>query len=212
MQTKLILILVGLFVATLPGAARAQNISDSELYQQALEQIIEHDHPKQFAVWDQAISASVLASVIVPRHSPNSQFLRSMRGVTADLELTLLYNSIDARGLSGEAYVRRLNNFDVKTAEGQFLGFSDKTKLQQMEESASHLGIDQKPLVIGFSRVGYKLERGQLHALFYTEIGLLGEESSYGGEGFLFVKQDGKWHLKSHAYLWQGQSNPFWKW
>jgi hypothetical protein len=212
MQTKLIFIFVGLCVAALSGAARAQNISDNDLYQQALKQIIEHDHPKQFAIWDQAISASVIASERVPRHTPNYQFMQSMQGVTAGLELALLYNSIDARGLSGEAYDRRLNNFDVKTAEGQFLGFSDKTKLQQMEVSANHLSIDQKPLVIGFSRVGYKLEKGQQYALFYTEIGLLGAESSYGGEGFLFARQGDKWQLKSHAYLWQGPSNPFWKW
>ena len=188
-----------------------QSDTDNLLYQKVLKQIVEHDNPKQFAIWNDVIPANIFASQRTPRHLPDHQFSRYMSGVTPDMELSLLYKGIDTRGLLGNPRNTQLLPLETNIVGHEFIGFLDTTELQRIESTSNQTLTSPRPLVIGFSRVGYQLEQKKLYALLYTEVGLLSPDGPYGGEGFLFVKQGEEWIMKTHTYLWQGWSTPFWR-
>jgi hypothetical protein len=213
MRNSRTLVAILLILSALPTPSIAAGPDDDKLIRKkVLDIIVEHQHPKRFVIWDSEIRSNVIASQRVPRHSGNYQFIRSLKGVTPKLELQLIYNNLDVRFIDGSTYDHRLEPFLAPDDSGMFVGYIGSNELKRLEGTSTKSQTSDVPLIVGLSAVAYGVEKRVSRALIYAEHGLLRPGSSYGGEGFLFVRQNDEWKLEDHAYLWDGSSTPFWRW
>lgn len=201
---------LGLVFAAISGTTHAHNSNDDLIYSKALDDIVAHEHPEHWVIWNRTISAEVFSSERVPRQAPDFQFTRSIEGVTPSLELSLVNRNLNSLTLSGATRDDPLN-FPGAAMKSGFAGLLASSGLEDLEHSTDQRLPNQAPIVIGFSRVGYSIEHHQLHALVYAEVGLLVPNGPYGGQGFFYVRKDDGWKLEGHAYLWQGVTRPFWR-
>lgn len=213
MRNSRTLVAILLLLSALPTPSIAAGPDDDKLIRKkVLDIIVQHEHPKRFVIWDSEIRSNVIASERVPRHSGNFQFIRAMKKVTPKLELQLIYNNLDVRFIDGSTYDHHLDPFLASDASGTFVGHLGANELKRLEGASTQSPSSDVPLVVGFSAIAYGVENRVSRALIYTEVGMLRPGSSYGGEGFLFVRQDDEWKLEDHAYLWDGSITPFWRW
>lgn len=176
--------------------------ADASLYRYVLKDIFEHDKPRTFAVWDHPISSETMSTPRVPRHEPYRQLVRSLRGLPAELEQTLLASA------AGHGTDDALPKFDVPASAAAFSGFLDSARLKQAERAADSTDPASRLIAVGFSRVAYA-DRGR-SALMYAETCLSGSDELCGATGYWFVKAGSGWRLKRRTHLWQGVTDPFW--
>jgi hypothetical protein len=71
-----------------PVPAHAES-PDAVIYSQTLKFLLDHDQPKNFAVWSKTIDPVAMTTPRVPRHEPMLQFSRELRGLRKDMEKRL---------------------------------------------------------------------------------------------------------------------------
>ncbi|MGK5024515.1 hypothetical protein [Janthinobacterium sp. RB2R34] len=176
--------------------------ADGGLYRDVLKVIFTHQKPQNFAVWDQKIGSATMMVPRVPRHDPEHQLARSLPGLPAELEDTLL-----APGSGGDAD-NSIPRFDVPASTAAFSGFLGRDKLERAEMAADPKNAKSWLTTVGFSKIAYA-NNGH-SALIYAETCLNGSGELCGATGFWFVQAGAQWRLKRSADLWQGVTEPFW--
>lgn len=176
--------------------AQAQTVDD-ELYGSALKVILkENKESSEFVVWDRSISSKAITTPRLPNQEPYRQFQRSLPGVGANLENMLLSANSDASD-------RKMVAFKLERPAMPFSGFVNRASLKQYELQDKH-----SMLVIGFSKTAY--DPSGRDAILYAEECSPGADNYCNGDGFWFVKNGSKWHLKKSAGFWGGPVKPFW--
>lgn len=187
----------------LAGTAHADSsvaafTADQKIYQVVLDQVIKHEAPERFVVWDTAIPSETILLPRVPRHLPEKQFTSRLRGLPPILQKGLL----EPRE-HGAASLAGLN---VSTDSAALMGFVEQTRfLKLVEHGKSPNGL----LAVGLSKVVF--DQTASNALVYVESCRTFSETICGGEGFWFVRIGPRWKVKKQAYLWQGIAQPFWE-
>lgn len=179
---RIAFLLICLF--SISSVSRAENIrsNDALIYKSVLQAIVDHEKPEHYVVWNQTIDEATILTSRVPRHAPENQFVSSLPGLPAALQAQLL-----------DAQRADLVAFDPAVS------FVDRDSLLH-----AALGV----IAVGLSRIVYDQRH---NALVYAEDCLIIEgDTGCGGEAYWFVQSGKSWKLKKHAYLWQGNSTPFW--
>ncbi len=214
-QQKTILLLVCFVFA---NAVQADSLR-TDIYRQSLAaiasiKVASQDKLTRLAVIDTTLSALDMAREKVPKHAPLLQFTRNIPGVTAELELSLMYANFHERvggtriekGREGKLEKSEpLNNFKPLQLDPRvdYLGIMNQEALagelknQERDKTAGLLSI------IKFSEIGRYLDK----ELVYVEVVTPANESA-GGYGLLF-KIDSKYgqaHLVTMKPLWAGSS------
>lgn len=181
-----------------PVAAIAGN-GDTAIYRIVLSQILKHEAPPRFAIWDQKIPSTTILKARVPRHLPENQFAASLPGLPRELQRRLL---VTRKGSVPASMVR----FDISS--GAFAGFVGQADYLQFAQTPGQSGRQDWVLAVGFSKVVY--DDDEHNALVYAETCMTVPDGACGGEGFWFVRRKSGWQLERHAFLWQGTDPPFW--
>ena len=191
--------IVALAVCCTPSLAPAAPGADAAIYRVVVERMVKHEGPPRFAVWDRSIAPDTINTPRVPRHLPETQFTRALRGLPPALQASLLADG-DDRGNGSPL------RFHVPATARAFAGFVKQDVLRQ----ETGQGRRQDWLLgIGLSRVVY--DAAMRNALVYAESCMAVPDGVCGGEGYWFVRAGQHWRLKRHAFLWQGSDRPFWE-
>lgn len=191
--------IAALAICCTPSFAFTAPSSDEAIYRVVVDRMVKRDPPPRFAIWDSSIAPSTIRTPRVPRHLPETQFTRALRGLPPSLQASLLVDG-DHRGEGSQI------RFHVPATTRAFAGFVKQDVLRQ----ETGRGRRQDWLLgIGLSRVVY--DAAMRNALVYAESCMAVPDGVCGGEGYWFVRAGQHWRLKRHAYLWQGTDRPFWE-
>ncbi len=208
---------VGILMAIFSFGAFAQNTSqyvNEILFKQSLTEILRFEKPSSFAVMDETISANDIVREKVPRHLPQYQFSKWIKGVSYELELALIYNNLhpmnDDAGYN--QLINKWEHFDFKNIDIDpqihNLGIIDQNQ-SLFEEAQQAKSSSGALVIIKFSRPAIRGKK----ALVYAESKFIrsGKNSTPvgGGYGLLFQHENGQWHLITRQMMWQGGGAPF---
>lgn len=158
---------------------------DDVIYRVVVDRIVKHDPPPRFAIWDRTIAPAAIRVPRVPRHLPETQFVRALRGLPPALQTKLLAAGEDP----GSGSTTR---FAVPATASAFTGFVKHDVLWQ----ASGQGRRQHWLLgIGMSRVVY--DDAKRNALVYAESCMAVPDAICGGEGYWFVRVGRAWRREA---------------
>lgn len=212
-----IFLLLGCFVFT--NSTQADSLR-TDIYRQSLTAIASmevtnsQDKHIRLVIMDTTFSALDMAREKVPRHDPMLQFTRNIPGVTAELELSLMYFNFHERvggtriekGREGKLEKSEPLN-DLKPLQldngVEYLGIMNQAtvaaELKNQEEGKT-IGVFN---IVKFSEIGRYLDKG----LVYAEVVTPANESA-GGYGLLFKidSKHGKADLITMKPLWAGSS------
>lgn len=196
----------------------AQSDANQQLYQKAIQIILEKERPNHFFIFEQTIPATTFTTIRVPKQDTGAQF-RSLKNLTPELELNFIYaNLVTPVKATKRDYL--INKFDDHFAGVISGGFVNKEILLNEESRAteeSKAKNQEPPLdaaVIGFSQIGFGNVGQEKRAIFYGELCLLAPafgSSECSANAFLYVFQSGEWTLKENTQLWSAAVKPFWK-
>jgi hypothetical protein len=117
--------------------------------------IVGDDRPKQFAIWNQTVTADTFASQRVPRQVPDGQFFRTLPGVAPALELELVYRNLGSHDLAGKRQNRSITKFELTALDGthgEFLGFLGAQGFVYQSYGANALAGADQNLAVAYQR------------------------------------------------------------
>ena len=169
--------------------------SDEEMYVAVIGHIAKEQHARKLAVYYEVLRPDELVEDKVPRHQPKGQFSRAIPGVSAEMELELLYAS-----KKQPSYL--LKEFAWSASGIEFLGFLDSSSLHALETSKGTREFENLVVAVKFSRIAYNSAHSK--ALIYAESGRVQASLGSSGDAFLFVHERTGWRLQASAGLWGG--------
>jgi hypothetical protein len=203
MNIRLLVSIVVIFAC--PVLAYAES-PDAAIYSQTLKVLLDHDKPKNFAVWSKTIDPVAMTTPRVPRHEPMFQFSRELRGLSKDMEKVLTTPE------SGNTGATALPSIVIPTSAAHYWGTLDRNGVAKASREINASDFADQLLVVGLSKIVYGKSAGNnaQTALLYSEVCLHGAEDNCGAEAFWYVASGSSWRLKMQRYLWQGTTTPFW--
>ncbi|MEI8573378.1 hypothetical protein U737_14890 [Methylomonas sp. LW13] len=192
----------------------------TDIYRQSLAKIASmevsnsKDKHVRLVVMDTLLSALDMTREKVPRHDPMLQFTRNIPGVTAELELSLMYFNFHERiggtriekGREGKLEKSEPLN-DLKPLQldngVEYLGIMNQTSLATELNNQEKDKAIELVSIVKFSEIGRYLDKN----LVYAEV-VSPESGSAGGYGLLFKidSKYGKADLIMMKPLWAGSS------
>jgi hypothetical protein len=176
---------------------------DEDIYKSAIAVVVQHEKPGSYFIWNRYIGSDTILTARVPRHEPEHQFIRGLRGLPVELEQKL-FKTRDTDSAQAE-----ITPFSPPALKYQFAGFISRDKLQTIQKESQPEQAAHPSIVVGLSNVVY--DDDEKNALVYAESCLVLSEPVCGGQGFWFKRNTSGWKIQKQAFLWQGVPNsPFW--
>jgi hypothetical protein len=211
---KQIIVFISL-ISIFLGDVFAQEINKSPrelLFKESLISILKFEKPARFAVLNSSIVAEEIARQKVPRHNPDFQFSKFIKGVTPELELSLLYNnmtSLSVLNTNASSNLESYEHFDFTNIDvGQKIDFLGILSTDQSNEEIKKQIQNQSGdlIIIKFAQIAIKGDK----ALVYGESKYIpfGPKATPVGSGYglLFQSSKGHWHLVTMKPMWAGQA------
>jgi uncharacterized protein len=187
------------------------------LLKKSIESIVGFQKPDKLAILDEFFSSKDLLQVKLPRHHPEHQFSKWVKGVSRELEQVLIELNTGSGGLGNKAGQQlRLGPDNIAALKAEikltYMGVIDKDRLTA--EVAQHVTAPRqspskhmmllkfaRPAILGDKALVYAEDRALFSGSDTDDLG--------SGYGISFKRQNGEWMLIEMRELWSGSTYSF---